>query len=155
MPITQQQLESLIPIVIEWAENESAKALKLGGPLNETELEYARAIEIRHPEKVRLLKVSTIPFPTNPVIRLAANEKSFVLSEMRGLTLGYAIFVREDCWRQLRLVVHELVHAHQYERHGGLSLLRQFVLEYFIDGYLNSSLEREAVSIEKRFFGPR
>jgi hypothetical protein len=151
MPIPQQQLEPLMPTVIEWAIKEEADALKNGEPLNRAESEYAKAIGIRHPEKVRLLKVYAIPFPTDPMIRLAANEKGFVLSEMRGLTLGYAIFIREDCWRQLSLVVHELAHVHQYESHGGLSLLRQFVLEYFIDGYSNSSLEREAVSIEQRF----
>ena len=155
MTITKQQLEPLIPAVIEWAENESAKALRLGEPLNPTELEFARKIGIRFPEKVRLLKSSLIPKPPHPELLRIATEKGLDWSQNRGMTLGYAIFVREDFWRELRLVVHELVHTFQYERHGGLSLLRQFVHEYFIDGYQNSSLELEAISIEGRLLGPR
>ncbi|HEX3857341.1 MAG TPA: hypothetical protein VHY30_08605 [Verrucomicrobiae bacterium] len=155
MLITQQQLEPLIPAVIKWAESESSNALKLGVPLNEIETDFARKIGIQFPEKVRLLKLAVMPKPSHPELLKIAAEKGLDWSQLQGLTLGYAIFIQENFWRNTRLVVHELAHTFQYERHGGLSLLRQFVLEYFIDGYLNSSLEREAVSVEEKFFGPR
>jgi hypothetical protein len=155
MPITQQQLKPLIPALIKWAENESAMAFRLGEPLNQTELEFSRKIGIRFPEKVRLLKSSHVPHPPHPEFLRMAAEIGLDLSQNRGMTLGYAIFVREAFWRELRLVVHELAHTFQYERHGGLSLLSQFVHEYFIDGYQNSSLEIEARSIEEGLLGPR
>jgi hypothetical protein len=155
MQITQQQLASLIPVVIEWAENESAKVLSLGVPLNEIETDYAKKIGIQFPEKVRLLKTAAIPNPPHPELLKIAAEKGLDWAQLGGMTLGYAIFIQDNFWRNTQLVVHELAHTFQYERHGGLSLLRQFVLEYFIDGYHNSSLEREAVSTEQKFFGPR
>jgi len=153
--ITEQQLEPLIPILIEWAENESIKALKLGEPLNEIEREFARKIGIQFPGKVRLIKTSQVPKPPHPDLLQIAAEKGLDWSQNEGMTLGYAIFIREDVWRKPRLVVHELAHVSQYEKRGGLSLLRKFVFEYFIDGYFNSSLEREAIAIEENYFGPR
>jgi len=75
------------------------------------------------------------------------------LSNAHGLTLNKAIFIKQNYWRNLRLIVHELAHTAQYERNGGLSLLNQFIIEY--PDYPHGSLEREAIAIEEKFFGPR
>ncbi len=153
MPITLEQVELLTPLAIEWATEEEAYALKHGEPLNEDETFYAKEIGVLFPEKVRLLKVSAMPSPKNPILKKAADEmgsQGSQLSQADGLTLNYAIFIRQNHWRKLRLIVHELAHTAQYERSGGLSLLRQFILEYL--DYPNGSLEREAISIEQKFF---
>ena len=152
MAIGPQQIELLIPLAIQWAAEEEANVLKIGEPLTQNETEYAEKIGVRFPAKVRLLKVSAMPSPKNPTLKRAAAEMGSTLSEANGLTLGYAIFIRQTYWRQLRLVVHELVHTQQYERAGGLGLLREFVLEY--PNYPNGPLEQEARSAERRFFGP-
>lgn len=58
----------------------------------------------------------------------------------------------------LALIVHELVHAQQYENFKlkGLGFIRPFTFYYFAlhfkYGYWNNPLEREAYEIERRFF---
>jgi hypothetical protein len=151
--ITKEQVEFLTPLAIQWATEEEAHALAHGEPLNEQETIYAKKNGILHPEKIRLLKVSSIPSPKNPILKKAADEMGNQLSGAGGLTLNYAIFIRQELWRNLRLIVHELAHTVQYERFGGLSLLKQFIWEYA--DYPNGSLEREAISTEEKFFGPR
>ena len=153
MPITLEQVEFLTPLAIQWAAEEEANALKNGEPLNQEEMIYAKKIGIQFPEKVRVLKVQNMPSPKNPILKKAADEMGSQLSNSDGLCLNYAIFIKQNHWRKLRLIVHELAHTAQYERFGGLSLLRQFILEY--PDYPNGSLEREAISIEQKFFGSR
>jgi hypothetical protein len=153
MQITPELVELLTPLAIQWAAEEEAFALKHGEPLNEAEVDYAKKIGIKFPERVRLLKVASMPSPKNPILKKAADEMGSQLSGAGGLTLNYAIFIKQELWRNLRLIVHELAHTAQYERNGGLSLLRQFIWEY--SEYPNGSLEREAISIEEKFFGSR
>lgn len=149
MQITLEQVELLTPLAIQWATEEESNALKNGEPLNDEEIYYAREIGIKFPEKVRLLKVQAMPAPKNPILKLASDQMGSQLSEADGLTLNYAIFIKQNHWRNLRLIVHELAHTYQYERAGGLSLLRQFILEY--PDYPNGSLEQEALSIQRQF----
>lgn len=153
MQVTPELVEFLTPLAIQWAAEEEAFALKHGEPLNEAELDYARKIGIQFPEQVRLLKVASMPSPKNPILKKAADEMGNQLSNADGLTLNKAIFIKQNHWRNLRLIAHELAHTAQYERSGGLSLLRQFILEY--SEYPNGSLEKEALSVEEKFFGPR
>ena len=150
MPLTIEQVEYLTPLAIEWAAEVEADALSKGEPLNNEEVGYARLIGIQFPEKVRLLKVPAMPSPKNPILKRAAEEFGRQLSDSNGLALNYAIFIRQELWRKLSLVVHELAHTRQYERSGGLSLLKQFIVEY--PDYPNGSLEQEAISIERKFF---
>jgi hypothetical protein len=153
MQITQEQVEFLAPLAIEWAADEEAYALKHGELLNEAELAYAQKIGINFPEQVRLLEVAAMPSPKNPFLKKAADEMGNQLSNAAGLTLNRAIFIKQDHWRNLRLIVHKLANTAQYERSGGLSLLRQFIWEY--SEYPNGTLEREAITFEESFFGPR
>ena len=76
-----------------------------------------------------------------------------------GLTLRYAVFIREDWWqkqsaqKQLEFVVHELVHTHQYERLGGIEpYLRQYLSERQKFSYPNNPLEMEAHRIATNLF---
>jgi hypothetical protein len=153
MQITPELVELLTPLAIQWAAEEEAFALKHGEPLNEVELEYAKKIGIQFPEQVRLLKVISMPSPKNPILKKAADEMGHQLSNSDGLTLNKAIFIKQNHWRNLRLIVHELAHTSQYERNGGLSLLKQFIIEY--PNYPHGALEKEAIAIEEKIFGPR
>jgi hypothetical protein len=64
-----------------------------------------------------------------------------------GLTLRYGVFVRQDCWGNRELVVHECMHVAQYERFGGISEFLSVYLEECLRlGYENAPLEQEARS---------
>jgi hypothetical protein len=156
MLISPQQFELLLPLAVEWAKEQETIVLKSGEPLNQHELDYAQKIGVLHPEKVRLLNVSAMPQPANPILRQAAELTGLLGTGTAGLTLRYAIFIRNDCYRHLRLVVHELVHTHQYERMGGFEpFLRQYLLECLTAIYPNGALEQEVLRKEHEFFGPR
>ena len=152
MPITPQQLEALLPRAADWVASLETAALRSGEELNETELGFARRIGIAAPERIRLMKVESMPQPSDPTLAWAANETGLLGPDIAGVTFRYAIFVRSDFWKELRLVIHEMAHTHQYERFGGiLPFLKQYISECVTVGYHNSPLELEARAVEKRF----
>jgi hypothetical protein len=113
--------------------------------LTEQEMTDANEIGVREPERVPLLRVNAVPRPKHPQLRAAAETIHFLTPETRGVTLQYGIFVRWDCWRERPLIAHELVHAAQYERLGGILLfLRQYLLECLTIGYASAPMELEA-----------
>jgi hypothetical protein len=125
--------------------------LREGVPLTEQELADARALGVREPQRIRLLRVECVPFPAQPQLRAAAEAIHFLSPETRGLTLQYGIFVRWDRWRDRALIAHELVHTVQYERLGGiLPFLRQYLNECLTIGYSNAPMELEAATESAR-----
>ena len=148
---TIEQLEEILPLAAQWARAQQQRVLCQGVPLSETELADAKAIGVRRPERVRLLRVDTIPVPAHPMLRAAAASTNFFPTAPRGLTLDYGIFVRADCWRDRELIAHELAHTAQYQRLGGiLPFLRTYVSQCATLGYTNAPLELEAAATAER-----
>ncbi len=141
------QFEILLPLATAWAAEEQQQILRTGVPLLEAEISEARRVGVKEPERVRLLKVETIPAPTHPSLQAACRATNFVPAMPRGLTVFYGVFVRSDYWRDRHLIAHELVHVAQYERLGGIEpFLRQYLFECATVGYAASPLEGEAIS---------
>ena len=142
------QFETLLPLAAKWAEEEEQRVLHEGVPLSEQEMTDAKAIGVRRPQRIRLLRVEAVPMPIDPQLRAAAETIHFLSPETRGLTLQYGILLRWDCWRERPLIAHELVHAAQYERLGGiLPFLRQYLVECLTIGYPNAPMELEAAEV--------
>src|ERR1700758_3025690 len=93
------QFEVLLPLAVAWATEQEEEILSKGLPLLEAELFDARAIGVKEPERVRLLRVETIPRPSHPQLKAACDAIDFLTPATRGLTLRYGIFIRADCWR--------------------------------------------------------
>jgi hypothetical protein len=145
------QFEILLPLAADWASEQEKRILREGVPLSGQEMSDAVAIGVREPQRVRLLRVEAVPMPTHPQLRAAAEAIHFLGPETRGLTLHYGILVRWDCWRERPLIAHELVHAAQYERLGGMmSFLRQYLLQCLTIGYANAPMELEAAEVADR-----
>lgn len=139
------QFPILFPLAVGWASEQERLILEQGVALTPEELNDAAAIGVHAADKVRLLPVSVIPRPSRPQLRAACDAINFLTEATRGLTLGYGILVRGDCWRDRTLIAHELVHVAQYERLGGIEpFLRQYLSECLTVGYENSPLEQEA-----------
>ena len=140
------QFDRLLPLAANWVRKQETRMLRIGVPLSEQEMNDARAIGVAEPERVRLLQLDCVPFPTDPMLKAAAVAIQFLTPATRGLTLRYGIFVRSDCWRDRALIAHELVHVMQYERFGGiLPFLRQYLSECLTIGYPEAPLEQEAI----------
>jgi hypothetical protein len=145
------QLELVLPLAVEWASEQEKRILLEGEPLSENELPDAKAVGVRHPDRVRVLPVEAIPSPSHPILRAASVQMELLPSAPSGLTLQYGIFVRGDCRQDRHLLVHELVHTAQYERLGGiLRFLRTYLFECAMLGYGQAPLEQEADAIAKR-----
>ena len=148
---TLDQLEELLPLATQWATDQERRVLCEGVRLSEIEMADAKAIGVRNPERVRLLRVQTIPVPAHPMLRSAAASINFLTAAPRGLALEYAIFVRADHWRDRALIAHELVHTAQYQRLGGiLPFLQTYICQCATVGYPNAALELEAIATAER-----
>jgi len=145
------QFEVLLPLAAAWATEQEQEILRDGVPLSSEEIDDAGSVGIQDPNRVRLLRVDTIPRPAQPQLKAACDAIDFLTPATRGLTLGHGIFIRSDCWRDRLLVVHELVHVAQYEKLGGiLPFLRRYLYECLTVGYSASSLEQEAIAVTAR-----
>jgi hypothetical protein len=146
--ITQERFKVLLPAACEWAEEQEKIIIHYGAPLSSAQTADAVNIGIDHPEKVRLLKVTRIPFPTHRALCSAADATRLMSPLAAGLTLRYGIFIRTDCWDDRQLVCHELVHTAQYERLGGFrQFLKQYLYECITIGYPAAPMEQEAVTV--------
>ena len=149
--VTLDQLEQLLPLAAEWAADQERRVLCEGVPLSAIEMADAKAIGVRNPERVRLLRVESVPVPAHPMLRAAAASMNFLTSAPSGLALNYGIFLRADHWRDRALIAHELAHTAQYQRLGGiLPFLQTYIYQCATVGYRNSPLEMEALATAAR-----
>lgn len=152
--ITQEQFEMLLPLAAAWAEEQEGIILRDGEALTDEQMKYAHTLKIGNPEKIRLLKVTTIPLPEEPSLRAMAKTTQLISPRTAGLTLNYGIFIRSDCWADIKLVVHELVHTWQYERLGGIMpFLQRYLRECITIGYPAAPMEQEAVTTAAKLIG--
>ena len=148
---TLDQLEQLLPLAAQWATEQERRVLCEGVPLSGTEIADARAIGVRNPERVRLLRVDSVPVPAHPVLRAAAASINFLSATPSGLALNYGIFIRADRWRERTLIAHELVHIAQYQRLGGIMpFLQTYICQCATVGYRQAPLELEADAVAAR-----
>jgi hypothetical protein len=146
-----EQIDQLLPLAAEWATEQERRVLCEGVPLSKEELADAKAIGVRNPERVRLLRVDSIPVPAHPMLRAAAASINFVTAAPRGLALDYGIFVRADHWRDRELIAHELAHTAQYQRLGGIiPFLQTYLGQCATVGYQQAPLELEASAAAER-----
>jgi hypothetical protein len=148
-------LPKLMPIVYDWAEKQESLLLAEGVPLTESQLSDARRAGVNHPEKIRLSLLKKIPEPENEEITFLAKQVGLFKDGFSGMTLGYAICLKEESWNDRYTLVHECVHVSQHEKLNGLrSFLCEYVRECIDPGYPFGSLEQEAVVLAKDICKP-
>ncbi|MBN2020185.1 MAG: hypothetical protein JW749_08170 [Sedimentisphaerales bacterium] len=144
--ISQEQFKILLPMACKWAEEQERIILDNGVSLTAEQIIDAKNAGVCHPEKIRLLQVSSIPLPENPVLRAAAEETQLITPLTIGMALRYGIFVRSDFWGNRGIIIHEFVHTSQYEQLGGFqSFLQKYLYECVTIGYPEAPMEQEAI----------
>ncbi|MFT3990952.1 MAG: hypothetical protein QM680_06030 [Luteolibacter sp.] len=144
---TRLLLRLFVSLAAPWAAWHERKICRIGTPLDPVFLADARALGIRHPEKVRVLFVERIPFFNGRFLRALSKFFPDISPHTIGLSLRYGIYLRKHLSVESHrlLLAHELVHTSQYEKCGGISA---FLLRYFeeclTDGYARSPMEQEA-----------
>jgi hypothetical protein len=152
--LSLQQLHALVPKACAWAEDQERLILTNGVALSSLQLADARAVGVKSPERIRLLRVDTMPLPSDPILHQAAQLTGLLTPNTIGLTLRYGIFIRDDSWDDRPLLTHEFAHTAQYERLGGFfPFLWQYLTECVVGRYPNTPMEHEAVAAAKRVCG--
>jgi hypothetical protein len=138
-------LEVLVPSAAAWIARQERWILKDGEPLGSQELAAARAVGVREPERVRVLRVARVPSVGGPVLQRAAERLGIGSGEAAGMAMRYGIFLRRDLGDDRWVLAHELTHTAQYERLGGIApFLRTYVHDVLAHGYLGAVMEAEA-----------
>jgi hypothetical protein len=141
-------LPALLPRAIDWCEKISANVGAEGSPLKPSAVADARAVGVKHPERIRVLVVDEIPTPDDTLLATAAAATGFLGSNTAGLALGYSIFVRRGRLSR-RLLSHECRHVAQFEDAGSLpAFLTTYLNELVANGYDDCSCEVDARSHE-------
>ena len=151
--INSQEITSLIPMASKWVETQEAIILANGVPLTEKQRSIASKIGIINIDKIRLLKVKSIPESKITILNEASKSIGLISSNTIGITYRYGIYILDDFWENESLTIHELTHTLQYERLGGIAdFLNQYIKECIYYGYNKSPLEKEAVAMSKIIF---
>jgi hypothetical protein len=144
--VTPELIEELLPLVVEWSQEQERIILAKGVRLNAEQAADAVWLGVAEPERVRLLVTPSIPAPQHPVLRAAGEAMHLISPHTAGLTLCHGIYIRSDFADDRFLVAHELVHTAQYERLGGFApFLRRYLHECLSLGYPDAPMEQEAI----------
>ena len=68
------QLPALLPLAVAWAAAEEQRILREGVALTNAELDDARAAGVQYPDRMRVLRVESVPVPQQPELRAAASD---------------------------------------------------------------------------------
>lgn len=147
--IKSNEIIDLVQLASTWVEEQENFILSKGIKLNSKQMNLASKIGIIEIEKVRLLKVDSIPLPLNLTLNEAIRFIGLISDKSIGITFRYGIYIRSDYWQDESLLIHELTHTRQYEKLGEISnFLNQYAKECIYYGYENSPLEIEARGME-------
>ena len=138
-------LPTLLPRAVAWAQAESNAVIAGGIPLRPAGLEIARRVGVLQPERIRVGVVQQLPLPADPALREAALQTGLLGPTMIGLTLGYAVLIRNGYEADPRLLSHEFRHVFQYEAAGSIAAFLPGYLQQIVQfGYFNAPLEADA-----------
>ncbi|WP_444996205.1 hypothetical protein [Aliikangiella sp. IMCC44359] len=137
-------LDTLLPLACEWANQISHEIQNEGKPLSVEEIRIAKMVGVNFPEKVRVFEAPSLALPKNVLLKEAALATGLLGDNMAGLTLGHSIYIRQG-QMSIRLLSHELRHVYQYEKLGSIE---NFMVEYLSQiikyGYYDAPLEVDA-----------
>lgn len=130
--IDQETFQQLLPCAYQWAKTQEELILARGAPLGEQHAADALQVGVQDCSRVRVLVIERLPLPDDERLAKVARSSSIITLASRGAGIGHGIIIRADCWGDRELLVHQLVHVAQCERHGGL--------EPFVEEYLRERL---------------
>ncbi|MCX6354023.1 MAG: hypothetical protein NTZ78_03845 [Candidatus Aureabacteria bacterium] len=150
--IAPEAFNHLLDVMCQWAEAQQHHILSTGLALDTVQSADAKRIGVTHPERVRLLEVSEMPSPEDPIFIEIVERARLIAPDIEAITVGYGIYIHSGYWGVRSLVAHELVHVAQVEKLGGI---RQFYEHYMGEcvqyGYPNGPMEQEAMKMEAAF----
>ena len=96
IPISPEQFENILPLVVEWAEAKEKVILDYGTALFPKNMEDVISVGVKYPERVRIYKVPQIPIPKHPILKAAAKATQLISLATTGISLRYGIFIHNN-----------------------------------------------------------
>lgn len=151
MSTDQDNVKRMLPLARQWAVEQEAFVLRAGTPLEASQIADAERAGVKDTARVRVLPVDRIPMPAHLELAEAARRAHVITEASPAVTIGHAIMMRADRWRDRELLLHQFVHVAQCERCGGLE---KFVEQYLTDrttcaDFTVGSLEEEARNLAR------
>ncbi|WP_226631967.1 hypothetical protein [Novosphingobium profundi] len=138
-----------------WAKGIEAEGQARGTPLTAEQTELARQVGIAHPEKVRLVHVEAVPFPTqDEAMRKMGESLGFIGPGItnNAQAFGYTIWVRDGFTLDRPSLAHELVHVAQIERSASFdAYVQRYMQELQTYGHARMPLEVEAYEANRTY----
>ena len=85
------QFDALLPLAAAWAAEQELEIFREGVSLSLEEIADARAIGVNEPDRVRLLRVDTIPRPMQPQLRAACDAIDFLNPQRRPNLIRFEV----------------------------------------------------------------
>lgn len=139
-----QKVNILAPKVLAWFDELELTWAMQTRALNDKELERARLVGVRQPERIRVAISDTLPLPTDPELLWAAKNYGLGAKSEGGRTHGYLIILKPDSLKYPEIMQHEFVHVSQYESLGRQAFVQRYLIELEMLGYARSPLELQA-----------
>ena len=146
-----QQVNGLLSLAEDFVLAKEKEAIEKGIPLTSYQLEVAKKIGLKHPEKVRIYYVNKLPFPSDPTLAALARKYGYSSPMMGAYTYGYGIWMKKAAKGDRELMSHELIHVRQAEQLGLMEQTKQYLMQLFIYGYAKAPMELEAYSEASKY----
>ena len=111
MAICLKTVESFLPRVLRWAEQEQRNVLRIGLPLCQERRSLATLAGVKSPKEIRILKVPFISPPGDPELAAFALLTGLITPQSTGLSLGYAVLLRVDGWDDPLTQIEKFIHV--------------------------------------------
>lgn len=150
------QFEVLFPLALDWVKQQEQLILQKGIRLCESQIEDARQVGVLCPEKIRILGVDTIPFPSHPELQKAAVQIGVLSHSENSVTFGNGICIRNQFFKNRYLLIYEMVMIRRQEELGGLGpFLREYLTQCLQRGSNNTPMDTEAYKIAEQICSPK
>lgn len=140
----------LLPALIIWITRQEKRILRDGRPLSPEERAAASEVGVQEPEKLRIAVVDRVPMPGPVWLQRIAARLGYPAQSAIGMCLNRGIFLDRKAGNTFSVIVHECVHAAQYERLGVRRFLATYIEQCLREGYADAPLEKEAVQLTER-----
>ncbi|WP_143484320.1 hypothetical protein [Pseudoalteromonas piscicida] len=140
-------MQILLEQYLTWTQKIESQGREIGDPLDKNGLALAKEIGIKHPEKVRIIYLDTVPFPIeNKALKAMGESLGFIGEGIinNAQVFGYSIYVRDGYELNRPKLAHELVHVLQIERANFAKVLHQHIADMQKYSYDKAPLEVEA-----------
>jgi len=123
-------LPSVLPKAIAWGVSQYELIMRSGSPLDDLQFAIARKKHgIVHPERIRIVEVSSLPQPEDPELLEVALDSGLFGSSMVGMAISYGIYVCRG-YAGCEMLSYVFRQVRQYEDAGSISGYLRRELEY-------------------------